>query len=528
MNPMENSTGLYRKLGAHLVVRDGAPGVIFAVWAPNARHVSVIGDFNDWMPEANRLSPQAGIFEGFVPHASPGQRYKFHVESNVNGYIVDKADPFAFCSEIPPRNASVISDLAYEWTDREWMARRENANSLDAPISIYLSDRELSLELLEYVKETGFTHVELASTGSGYFAAPQDLQRLIDEFHRNGIGVFLNWSPAHFAVDEHGLAFFDGTHLYEQQVGDGYQFRYGRSQVRSFLLSSAMFWLDVYHADGIRLDSVSSMLYRGDRENMEAIDFLRELNTAVYREYPDVHTFAEESTAWPMVSRPVYMGGLGFGSKWDTGWMQATLDYVSQDPLFRQYLHDKLTFRMTYAYAENFVLPLWHVIDSIHGSREDKFATMRALLAYQYTLPGKKLLFTGAAFEAPLLVGALNHLYRTQPALHQRDLYADGFAWIDCSDAGQNIISYLRKGRSTDNDLFVICHFSPVLRANYRVGIPRGGFWREMLNTDAKLFGGGDSGNFGGVTGVPIPLHGQPYSLTLTLPPLSVLIFKNE
>ena len=605
---------MYRDLGSHL--EHG--GVRFAVWAPNARSVSVIGDFNEWRPYANRLEgDHSGIYRGFVSNIGPGARYKYHIESNFGGYAVSKADPYAFHAETPPGTASIVWDLQYQWNDHDWMSRRSEANRLSAPISVYevhlgswrrrpedgnrsLSYRELADELVQYVKETGFTHVEFlpvmehpffGSWGyqtTGYFAptsrfgSPQDFMWLIDRFHQNGIGVILDWVPSHFPTDEFALGYFDGTHLYEHaDPRQGFHpdwssfiFNYGRDEVRSFLLSSAMFWLDYYHADGIRVDAVASMLYRdysrkegewipnmyGGRENLEAIGFLRELNETVYREYPDVQTFAEESTAWPMVSRPTYIGGLGFGSKWDMGWMHDTLSYMGQDPFFRKYHHNKLTFRMMYAYSENFIMPLSHdevvygkgsLIGKMPGEYVQKFASLRALLAYMYTQPGKKLLFMGGEFaqwsewnhdgsldwalldhemhsKLRLLVGALNHLYRTERALQECDNSPSGFEWIDCSDAEKNIVSYIRKGTRAEEMLMVICHFSPVLRTNYRVGVPMRGYWQEILNTDAQMFGGEGNGNFGGSITVPIPLHGRPHSLTLTVPPLSVLVFRHQ
>ncbi|HYP08246.1 MAG TPA: 1,4-alpha-glucan branching protein GlgB [Bryobacteraceae bacterium] len=614
-----NHARMYRKLGAHIVNCDGRDGVSFGMWAPNARRVSVIGDFNDWSANNHVLERRsdAGIFEGFVPGVPPGARYKYHIESNVAGYIVDKSDPYAFCTEAPPLTASVVWDLSYDWGDADWMRRRSEANKLSAPISVYevhlgswrrragegnrsLSYRELADELVEYVKETGFTHVEFlpimehpffGSWGyqtTGYFAptsrygTPQDFMWLIDRFHQNGIGVILDWVPSHFPTDEFSLGYFDGTHLYEHQdprLGfhpdwNSSVFNYGRNEVRSFLLSSALMWLDVYHADGIRVDAVASMLYRdysrregewipnqyGGRENLEAIGFLRQLNEAVYREYPDVHTFAEESTAWPMVSRPTYLGGLGFGAKWDMGWMHDTLAYLSQDPLFRKYHHSKLTFRMMYAFNENFIMPLSHdevvygkgsLIGKMPGDYAEKFAGLRALYGYMYTQPGKKLLFMGGEFgqwaewnhdasldwalldyeshsRLRLLIGALNYLYRSERALQECDTDPSGFEWVDCCDAEKNIVTFLRKGKSPRDNLLVVCHFSPVLRTNYRIGAPLRGYWQEILNTDAEMFGGWGDGNFGGVLTVPIPLHGRSHSLTITVPRMSVLVFRHQ
>ena len=608
---------IYQKLGAHLGVRDGQNGTAFAVWAPNARSVSVIGDFNGWQGGVHTLKARgsSGIHEGFIPGVGHGTRYKYRIESNHRGYTVDKADPYAVYTETPPLTSSVVWDLSYEWGDGDWMQHRGAANSLTGPQALYevhlgswrrnpyegnrsLSYRELGSELVRYVKDTGFTHVELlpvmehpfyGSWGyqtTGFFAptsrygSPQDFKWLIDQFHQNGIGVILDWVPSHFPSDEHALGYFDGTHLYEHadpRVGfhpdwNSLIFNYGRNEVRSFLLSSIMFWLDEYHVDGIRVDAVASMLYRdysrkqgewipniyGGRENLEAISFLRQMNEVVYREHPDTMTIAEESTAWPMVSRPTYIGGLGFGCKWDMGWMHDTLLYMAQDPFFRKYQHDKLTFRMMYAFSENFMLPLSHdevvygkgsLIGKMPGDYGQKFANLRLLYAYMYTQPGKKLLFMGAEFaqwaewnhdasldwalldfephsRLRLLVGALNHMYRTERALQECDQSPSGFEWVDCCDAEKNVISYLRKGNSPDDTLLVVCHFSPVARPNYRIGAPRRGYWREIINTDAEQFGGSGLGNYGGATTVPVPLHGRPYSLTLTLPPLSALVFR--
>ncbi|HWP29019.1 MAG TPA: 1,4-alpha-glucan branching protein GlgB [Chloroflexota bacterium] len=607
---------LYWKLGAHPRVVGETSGVYFAVWAPNAERVSVIGDFNGWDPTAHPLQPreQSGIWEGFVPGVAPGAIYKYHLVSRYHGYRVDKADPFAFYAEVPPRTASVVWDLAYEWGDSAWLAERRRRNALDAPIAIYevhlgswmrvpeegnrpLTYRELAPRLAAYVQQMGFTHVEFlpvmehpfyGSWGyqtTGYFAptsrygTPQDFKFLIDYLHQQGIGVILDWVPSHFPTDEHGLAYFDGTHLYEHadpRKGfhpdwKSYIFNYGRNEVRSFLLSSAHFWLDEYHADGLRVDAVASMLYLdysrregewvpnqfGGRENLEAIAFLRQLNESVYAAHPDVQTIAEESTAWPMVSRPTYVGGLGFGLKWDMGWMHDTLLYLSRDPVHRRYHHHEITFRMLYAFNENFVLPLSHdevvhgkcsLLAKLPGDDWQKPATLRALFGYQYAQPGKKLLFMGGEFgqwrewdhdtslDWHLLqypphrgiqrcVEDLNRLYRAEPALHELDTDPAGFAWVDANDAENSVLSFVRRGRTTEHEVLAIFNLTPVPRHNYRLGARRGR-WREVLNSDAREYGGSGQGNLGGAETVPIPSHGQPHSLTLTLPPLSALFLR--
>jgi 1,4-alpha-glucan branching enzyme len=609
---------LYEKLGAHPATLDGREGTHFAVWAPNARRVSVMGEFNGWSPDAHPLDCRgtSGIWEGFVPGAGPGSCYKYRVVSRVAGYAVDKADPFAFHTEVAPRTASRIASVDYAWKDREWMESRQARAALDAPMAIYevhlgswrrgaergeapLGYRELAPGLADYVHSMGFTHVEFlpvmehpfyGSWGyqtTGYFApssrqgTPQDLMYLIDCLHQRGIGVILDWVPSHFPNDEHGLGFFDGTHLYEH--GDPRQgvhpdwnsliFNYGRHEVRSFLLSSAIYWLDRYHADGLRVDAVASMLYLdysrkegefvpnayGGRENLEAIEFLRRLNAEVYRGYPDVQMIAEESTAWPMVSRPIHLGGLGFGMKWDMGWMHDTLLYFARDPVNRKYHHDELTFRMVYAFTENFVLPLSHdevthgkgsLLGKMPGDDWQKFANLRTLLGYMYTQPGKKLLFMGgelgqwnewsheAGLEWPLLeqerhsglqrwVRDLNTLYRGEPALHELDCEEGGFAWLDCNDSEQSTLTYFRRGKSTQEMALVVCNFTPVPRHNFRVGVPVMGQWREVLNSDARLYGGSGQGNLGGVHSVPVAYRGHPQSILITLPPLAVVVFKS-
>jgi 1,4-alpha-glucan branching enzyme len=605
---------LYEKLGSHL----GPDGdVVFAVWAPDAERVSVMGDFNDWNKESHDLKARggSGVWEGTFPEPKKGSIYKYHIVSRTSAYQVDKADPFAFRHETPPKTGSIVWDLDYDWHDAEWMSARKSRQALDAPISIYevhlgswrrkengqwLSYRELAPLLSEYVRDTGFTHVEFlpvmehpfyGSWGyqtTGFFAptsrygAPQDFMVLVDVLHQNGIGVILDWVPSHFPNDEHGLGYFDGTHLYEHaDPRQGFHpdwksciFNYGRNEVRSFLLSSAMFWLDRYHADGLRVDAVASMLYLdysrkdgewipnryGGRENLEAIAFLRQLNEAVYERFPDVQTIAEESTAWPMVSRPTYVGGLGFGMKWDMGFMHDTLKYMSYDPIFRKYHHNDLTFRMLYAFNENFVLPFSHdevvygkgsIAKKMSGDEWQKLANLRVLLAYLHGQPGKKLLFMGAeiaqwnewyhetALDWQLLedprhegvrrwVADLNRLYRDQPALHELDFDPRGFEWMDCTDSEKSVVSFVRRGTTTEDLVLAVYNFTPAPRHNYRVGVPREGFWEEILNSDALLYGGGGQGNLGGMEAAPVAAHGREQSLNLLLPPLGAVFFRNR
>ncbi|MDN5871921.1 MAG: 1,4-alpha-glucan branching protein GlgB [Nitrococcus sp.] len=609
---------LYQKLGAHPLNVGGIDGTYFAVWAPNADRVSVIGELNGWQTDIHELThrlDESGIWEGFIPGAGTSALYKYHVRSRWNGYQADKGDPFACYSEVPPGTSSRIWQAHYAWQDADWMARRHSANGLDAPISIYevhlgswrrvpeednrsLGYREIAHALADHVRELGFTHVEILPVmehpfyGSwgyqtvGYFAptarygTPEDFMYFVDYLHRNGIGVILDWVPSHFPGDGHGLAYFDGTHLYEhadRRKGfhpewNSYIFNYGRHEVRSFLLSSALYWLDRYHLDGLRVDGVASMLYldyarnagewipneHGGNENLDAIGFLRSLNEAVYRDHPDVHTIAEESTAWPMVSRPVYLGGLGFGMKWNMGWMHDTLSYFAHDPVYRKHHHDQLTFSLWYAFNENFVLPLSHdevvygkgsLLGKMPGDEWQKFANLRLLYGYMWAHPGKKLLFMGGELgqgsewsheasldwhllEQPRTQGLsrwlqdLNRCYREQPALYEIDFEANGFEWIGAHDWENSIISFLRRGRNPGEYLLVVCNFTPVARTNYRVGVPRGGWWREILNSDAERYGGGGWGNFGGLEAAPIPQHGRYHSLPLTVPPLGVVYLK--
>jgi 1,4-alpha-glucan branching enzyme len=610
---------LYEKLGAHPITVDGMEGTYFAVWAPDAKQVSVMGEFNGWDKSSHPLcsKEQSGIWEGFIPGVAKGTIYKYYLVSHRRGYRVEKADPFAFYAETPPKTASIAWDLDYSWGDRAWIEKRRACNALDAPISVYevhlgswqrvpeegnryLSYRELAPKLAEYLKQLGFTHVEFlpimehpfyGSWGyqlTGYFAptsrygTPQDFMYLVDYLHQHDIGVILDWVPSHFPNDEHGLGYFDGTHLYEH--GDPRQgihpdwnsliFNYGRDEVRSFLFSSALFWLDKYHVDGLRVDAVASMLYLdygrkegewipnkyGGRENLEATAFLRRFNEVVYQESPGVQTIAEESTAWPMVSRPTYLGGLGFGLKWDMGWMHDTLKYMTKNPIYRKYHHNNLTFRLIYAFFENFILPLSHdevvhgkgsLLGKMPGDDWQKFANLRLLFGYMYAQPGKKLLFMGGEFgqwrewahdeslEWHLLdypphsglkhwVEDLNLFYRKQPALYELDFEQAGFEWIDCNDVEHSVVSLMRKGRSPDDFLVAVCNFTPTTHFNYRIGVPQPGFWRELLNSDASEYGGSGQGNLGEVEAAPISLHSRPYSLTITLPPLAIVFFKSS
>jgi 1,4-alpha-glucan branching enzyme len=609
----------YEKLGSHLTSVDGRPGASFSVWAPNARAVTVMGSFNDWNKDSHPLRPResSGIWEEFIPGVTKGSVYKYHIVSRHHGHVVDKADPFGFLHEKPPRTASLVWDLDYQWSDHDWMQGREGRNSLHAPISIYevhlgswmrvpeehnrpLTYRETAPRLADYAQRMQFTHVELlpvmehpfyGSWGyqtTGYFAptarygTPQDFMYLVDYLHQRGIGVILDWVPSHFPADEHGLAYFDGTHLFEHSDSrQGFHpdwktliFNYGRDEVRSFLLSSAMFWLDKYHIDGLRVDAVASMLYLdysrkqgewlpnkyGGRENLEAIDFLRQFNIEAYKQYPGIQTFAEESTAWPMVSRPSYLGGLGFGLKWDMGWMHDTLQYFSHDPIHRKFHHNQLTFRMLYGFTENFVLPLSHdevvhgkgsLIGKMPGDEWQRFANLRLLFGYMFAQPGKKLLFMGDEFgqvrewthdtslewdvlQYPVHHGLqnwveqLNRLYAQEPALHDYDTDPKGFEWIDCNDNAASTISLLRKSRSPSQNIVIVCNFTPIPRLEYRLGVPAGGYWRELLNSDGKEYGGSGMGNAGGVMAENKPVHGRPYSLELTLPPLGALFLKAE
>ena len=609
-----NHTRLYEKLGSHLQP-DGSAH--FGVWAPNARSVSVIGDFNGWDAEANELKARwdgSGIWEGTVAALETGAAYKYRVVSQ-HGTAIDKGDPYAFYWEQPPLTASRVWTLDYEWADGQWMRDRGARNALTAPMSIYevhlgswrraadgkfLSYGAIAEALVEYVKKTGFTHVEImpitehpfyGSWGyqtTGYFAptarygTPQDFMQFVDTLHQHGIGIILDWVPSHFPNDEFALYRFDGTHLYEHaDPRQGYHpdwnsaiFNYGRNEVRAFLMSSALFWLEKYHIDGIRVDAVASMLYLdygrrsgewipnpyGGRENLDAILFLRTLNEAVYRDHPDVQMMAEESTAWPMVSRPTYIGGLGFGMKWNMGWMHDTLRYFREDPVNRKYHHGEITFSLVYAFHENFMLPLSHdevvhgkgsLIGKMPGDVWQQFANLRTLYGYMWGHPGKKLLFMGGEFgqrrewqhdgslewrvlqypeHSGLLhwVSDLNRFYSREPALHDVDFDPHGFEWIDAGDAEQSTLSFVRKSRDEKSIVLVACNFTPVPRENYLLGVPQPGFWRESLNSDATFYGGSGMGNQGGVHSSPVPAHGRYHAIRITLPPLAVVYFKHE
>ena len=609
-----NHHHIQQKLGAHEEVRDGVPGVRFALWAPNAQRVSVVGEFNQWDGRRNVMErrAQSGVWETFVPQAKVGDLYKFELVG-AHGGVLMKADPYAFQMQLRPASASIVANIdGYRWNDDEWLAQRREWDPLRAPISIYelhpgswrrswhrkpafLSWDELADQLIPYVLDMGYTHVELVGVAEhpfdgswgyqvlGHYAptarhgSPEDFMRFVDRLHQAGIGVFMDWVPAHFPRDGHGLADFDGTALYEHadpRRGEHQEwgtkiFNYGRNEVRNFLIANALFWIEHYHIDGLRVDAVASMLYldyarkagewipnkHGGHENLDAVEFLKSLNLAVYRDYPDTQTIAEESTAWPGVSRPVYLGGLGFGLKWNMGWMHDTLKYFQTNPIFRKYEHNKLTFSLIYAFTENFTLPLSHdevvhgkgsLIGKMSGDEWQQFANLRLLLGYMWGHVGKKLLFMGGeiaqrsewnheqslewhVLQYPLHDGVrkwmrdLNRLYRDTPALFQKDFTGDGFEWIDCNDSDSSTLAFLRKGNSPDDVVLVLCNFTPVPRDNFQIGVPRGGEWRERLNSDAQEYGGGGIGNFGVVHAAPLPSHGRHHSLTLRLPPLATL-----
>ena len=611
---------LYEKLGAHLIKFKEKEGVYFAIWAPNAQSVAIIGDFNQWQSNSHLLKQihfGSGIWEGFISEIEKGMRYKFHIKSRYKNYQADKGDPFAFYWEKPPKTASIIWDLDYHWQDQSWMSNRKEYMGLNRPFSVYevhlgswrqqldstngsLDYRKLVPILADYVKQAGFTHVELLPImehpfyGSwgyqtlGYFAptsrygSPQDFMYFVEYLHQQGIGVILDWVPSHFPGDEYGLVYFDGTHLYEHadlQKGfhpdwHSYIFNYGRNEVKEFLISSALFWLEKYHIDGLRVDAVASMLYLdysrkegewipnqfGGRENLEAIDFIKKLNEAIYQNFPDVQTIAEESTAWPMVSRPLYLGGLGFGMKWNMGWMHDTLSYFSEDPLFRKYHHQQLTFSLLYAFNENFVSSLSHdevthgkksLLEKMPGDDWQKFANLRLLFGYMFAHPGKQLLFMGGEFgqrkewnhdtsldwyllDYPPHQGIfnwikdLNYFYKNEKALFQFDFEAQGFEWINANDLEHSVLIFLRKGEKKDDQVLVICNFVPVPWHHYRVGVPSKGIWEERLNSDAITYGGSGQGNLGSVKTTPTPIHGKDYSLSLTLPPLGILFLKKR
>ena len=607
----------YERLGAHIEVHRGIRGVHFAVWAPNAQRVSVIGNFNHWDGRRHAMGNRgaSGIWELFIPDLCEGEVYKFEVKSRHGGYLVEKSDPYGFAAELRPKTASVVWDiLKFQWHDDDWVSKRAQRQGLDQPIAVYevhlgswkkgadgngfLSYRQLADDLVAHLEHTHFTHIELMPItehpfdGSwgyqpvGYFAptsrfgTPDDFAYFVDTLHQHGFGVILDWVPAHFPNDSHGLGYFDGTHLYEHsdpRLGEHRDwgtkiFNYGRPEVRNFLFGNALFWLDRYHIDGLRVDAVASMLYLdysrkpgewvpnafGGNENLDAIDFLKKLNELCHHEHPGVLTSAEESTSWGGVSRPTYLGGLGFSLKWNMGWMNDTLRFLSKDPVHRKYEHGSLTFSMIYAFTENFILPLSHdevvhgkgsLLDKMPGDIWQKVANLRLLYGYMYGHPGKKLLFMGMEIaqwrewnhDQSLdwhllqwrdhqgilrLVCDLNALYRETPALYQVDFEWQGYEWLELHDWENSVIAFLRRAKDPEDSVVVVCNFTPVVRYDYRVGVPVGGYYREILNTDSEIYGGSNVGNYGGAWGIHEPHAGRPYHLSLRLPPLSVVFLK--
>lgn len=608
---------LYEKMGSHIIEIDGVQGTYFSVWAPSAKNVSVIGDFNFWLEGDHQLNVRwdgSGIWEGFIPNVGKGNIYKYKIQSSHNDIVTEKADPYARRCEHPPKTASVVWSDEYEWQDKKWMKNRKKNNSLDAPFSVYevhlgswkqhaeenrfLTYREMADDLVSYVKDMNFTHVEFMPVMEypydpswgyqlvGYFAPtsrfgePDDFKFLVDKFHEAGIGVILDWVPSHFPSDDHGLGFFDGSHLYEHpDKRKGYHpdwksliFNYGRNEVKSFLISNAIFWLDQYHADGLRVDAVASMLFLdysrengewepnqfGGRENLDAIEFMKEMNTEVYSSFPDVQTIAEESTSFPMVSRPTYLGGLGFGMKWMMGWMHDTLQYFAKEPIYRKHHQNELTFSTNYAFTENFMLPLSHdevvygkhsIVGKMPGDEWQRFANLRLLYSFMYTHPGTKLLFQGGEFGqtsewnfeqsldwhlleydvhkgAQECVKALNALYKKEKALHQKQFSAEGFEWINHGDHENSVISYIRKGNDEKDNLIIILNLTPIPRENYRIGVPKTGTLKEVFSSDAKKFNG--TGDFSNkkVTTDKIEWNFKPCSAEFNLPPLGMMVFK--
>ena len=606
---------LYEKLGSHRIEVDGQWGTQFAVWAPSAKSVSVIGNFNHWNKQTHHLTPRwdsSGIWEGFIPLVEKGELYKYCIETQ-DGQLLEKGDPFALFWERPPNTSSITWDLDYDWKDKDWLEQRKNKAGQSQPYSLYemhlgswkkyaidksLSYQELAIELVAYVKKMGFTHVEFMppmehpydpSWGyqiTGYFAptsrfgTPQDFMALVDAFHQADIGVILDWVPSHFPEDAHGLGKFDGTCLYEHSdLRKGFHpdwksliFNYGRYEVRSFLISNALFWLDKYHIDGLRVDAVASMLYLdysrkdgewipnefGGNENLEAVSFLKEFNETVYKEFPDAVTIAEESTAWPGVSRPTYTDGLGFGQKWMMGWMHDTLNFFKEDPVHRKYHHDQITFSLVYGFTENFMLPLSHdevvhgkgsIIDRMPGDEWQRFANLRLLYSYMFTHPGTKLLFMGNEFGQTTewnledglqwwlldhevhrgiqnFIADLNQYYKNTPAIYEKQFSPDGFEWISNDDGENSMLAYIRKGTDEYKMQLVICNFTPVVRENFDIGVIKAGQWREILNSDSKKYGGSGIKNEGIFTANKKGSHHKPFSLTLTLPPLATVIFE--
>jgi 1,4-alpha-glucan branching enzyme len=608
---------LYEKLGAHSASHHGKEGTFFAVWAPNAKEVSVIGNFNHWHKGNHNLSPrwdESGIWEGFFTGVHKGEAYKYSITSN-SGELLEKADPFAFFAETPPKTASIVWDPSHTWADQEWQQKKRSEASNPKPYSVYevhfgswrrkveednrsLTYGEMKTELVRYVKDLGFTHVEFlplmehpfyGSWGyqlTGYFAptsrygTPEQFMELVDAFHAEGIGVILDWVPSHFPGDAHGLYRFDGTHLYEHadpRKGfhpdwSSYIFNYGRNEVRSFLISNAMFWIDRYHIDGLRVDAVASMLYLdysrkhgewipneyGGRENIESIVFLKEFNEVVYSNFPDIVTIAEESTAWPGVSRPTFLGGLGFGQKWMMGWMHDTLEYFKKDPIHRKYHQNDITFSIMYAFTENFMLPLSHdevvhgkgsLLGRMPGDEWNRFANLRTMFAYMFTHPGTKLLFMGGEFAQSSewnhdksldwhlleynyhqgiykIIKDLNHLYRNEPALFEFSFDNKGFEWLDYSDRDNSVMLFIRKGWKKEDTLVVACNFTPAVRHDYRVGAPVKGTWKEIFNSDNVKYGGSGVLNQGLLVTKPVKYHGKDYSFTITLPPLGISVLK--
>ncbi|WP_298512900.1 1,4-alpha-glucan branching protein GlgB [uncultured Kordia sp.] len=608
---------LYEKFGSHIMTVDGVEGTYFAVWAPSAKTVSVIGDFNFWIEGEHQLNVRwdaSGIWEGFIPNVGKGTTYKYKIQSHHNDIKTEKADPYARRCEHPPKTASIVWDADHDWKDADWMTKRKKHNALDAPFSVYevhlgswkrkvaenkfLSYTELADELVAYVKEMNFTHVELMPVMEypydpswgyqlvGYFAPtsrfgyPEEFKLLVDKLHQNDIGIILDWVPSHFPEDAHGLGFFDGTCLYEHpDKRKGYHpdwksliFNYGRNEVKSFLISNAIFWLEQYHADGLRVDAVASMLFLdysrndgewepnqfGGRENLEAIAFMREMNEAVYTMFPDVQTIAEESTSFPMVSRPTSIGGLGFGMKWMMGWMHDTLQYFAKEPIYRRHHQNDLTFSMTYAFTENFMLPLSHdevvygkhsILGRMPGDEWQRFANLRLLYSYMFTHPGTNLLFQGSEFgqseewnfEQSLdwhlleydvhkgvqtLIKDLNNLYKTEPALHEKQFTADGFEWIDYNDAGNSVLIYIRKGKKPANDLVIACNMTPIPHENYRIGLPRKGNLQEIFNSDLKQYAGTNDFVNTKVTSDELEWQFRNHSTEIKIPPLGMVVLK--